>query len=78
MTTRDIAAYLGVKPSTVTAYVACGQFPAPDAVVGRQALETVSSQRGRVHVVRGEGARPGSGHDLGEAYLILLKLALTR
>jgi hypothetical protein len=32
MTTRDIAAYLGVKPSTVTAYVAREQVPPADAV----------------------------------------------
>jgi excisionase family DNA binding protein len=38
MTTRDIAAYLGVKPSTVTAYVARGQFPTPDAVIGATKL----------------------------------------
>jgi excisionase family DNA binding protein len=38
MTTRDIAAYLGIKPSTVTAYVARGQFPGPDAVIGATKL----------------------------------------
>jgi excisionase family DNA binding protein len=38
MTTRDIAAYLGVKPSTVTAYLARGQFPTPDAVIGATKL----------------------------------------
>jgi excisionase family DNA binding protein len=38
MTTRDIAAYLGIKPSTVTAYIARGQFPGPDAVIGATKL----------------------------------------
>ena len=52
MTTRDIAAYLGVKPSTVTAYVARGQPPA-DAVVGstklwrRATVQSWAAQRPR-------------------------------
>jgi hypothetical protein len=42
MTTRDIAAYLGVKPSTVTAYVARGQFIPPAATIWRnEAMETL-------------------------------------
>src|SRR4029453_2030150 len=53
MTTRDIAAYLGVKPSTVTAYVARGQFPPADAVVGatklwrRATVQSWAAQRPR-------------------------------
>jgi excisionase family DNA binding protein len=50
MTTRDIAAYLGVKPSTVTAYVSRGQFPAEDAVIGSTRLwkrETVQAWAAR-------------------------------
>lgn len=35
MTLRQVAAYLGVKPSTITAYISRGQlgFPPPDAMV---------------------------------------------
>ena len=53
MTTRDIAAYLGVKPSTVTAYVARGQFIQPAATVGatklwkRSDVEAWAAQRPR-------------------------------
>ena len=53
MTTRDIAAYLGIKQSTVTAYVARGQFPQADAVVGstklwrRATVEQWAAQRPR-------------------------------
>ena len=63
MTTRDIAAYLGVKPSTVTAYVARGQFPPADAVIGatklweRSTVQAWATRRPR------KGTRPGSGHD---------------
>lgn len=31
----DVAAYLGVKPRTVTAYLARNQMPAPDGRLGR-------------------------------------------
>ena len=31
----DVAAYLGVKPTTVTAYLARGQMPPADGYVGR-------------------------------------------
>jgi excisionase family DNA binding protein len=53
MTTSDIAAYLGVKLSTVTAYVARGQFPPADAVVGstklwrRATVQSWAAQRPR-------------------------------
>jgi hypothetical protein len=58
MTTRDIAAFLGVKQSTVTAYVARGQFPAPDAVIGSTKLwNGPQSKRGR-HVVQGRARDP--------------------
>jgi excisionase family DNA binding protein len=38
MTTKDIAAYLGIKPSTVTAYVARGQFIPAAATIGATKL----------------------------------------
>lgn len=31
----DVATYLGVKPRTVTAYIAREQMPSPDGRVGR-------------------------------------------
>ena len=31
----EVAAYLGVKPGTITAYLARGQMPQPDGRVGR-------------------------------------------
>lgn len=34
-TTRDVAAYLGRKESTIRAYHARGQMPQPDGRVGR-------------------------------------------
>jgi excisionase family DNA binding protein len=62
MTTRDIAAYLGVKQSTVTAYVARGQFPAAEAVIGSTKLwkrSTVQAWAAR----RPRKGRDRLGHD---------------
>jgi predicted DNA-binding transcriptional regulator AlpA len=35
-TTRDVAAFLNVSPSTIRAYVARGQMPAADRRIGRE------------------------------------------
>jgi excisionase family DNA binding protein len=35
-TTRDVASYLEVSPSTIRAYVARGQMPAADRRIGRE------------------------------------------
>ena len=55
MTTRaqwsvaEVAAHLGVKPRTVTAYLARGQMPPADGYVGRSPWwkpETIKTWRG--------------------------------
>jgi predicted DNA-binding transcriptional regulator AlpA len=35
-TTRDVAAFLGVAPSTIRAYAARGQMPRADRRIGRE------------------------------------------
>ena len=35
-TTSDVAAFLGIAPSTIRAYVARGQMPAADRRIGRE------------------------------------------
>lgn len=42
----DVAAYLGVKPRTVTAYLARQQMPAPDGRVGRSPWWWASTIKG--------------------------------
>jgi predicted DNA-binding transcriptional regulator AlpA len=52
-TTRDVAAYLGVTPSTIRAYAARGQMPPADRRIGREpvwrpaTIRTWHSQRRR-------------------------------
>jgi predicted DNA-binding transcriptional regulator AlpA len=52
-TTSDVAAFLGIAPSTIRAYVARGQMPAADRRIGREPVwrpETIrqwQSQRPR-------------------------------
>jgi len=37
-TTRDVASYLGVTPSTIRAYAARGQVPGADRRIGRETV----------------------------------------
>lgn len=55
-TTADVAAYLGVKPATVSAYRMRGQMPAPDQKLGRTQL-----WRPRT-IIDWHDSRPGPGN----------------
>jgi hypothetical protein len=55
-TTSDVAAYLGVRPATVSTYRMRGQMPPPDKKLGRTQLwrpQTITAWRDR---------RPGRGN----------------
>ncbi|TDC35724.1 MarR family transcriptional regulator [Micromonospora sp. KC213] len=56
-TTGDVAAFLGVRPSTVSHYWRRGQMPAPDQTVGR----THMWRPARVRAWHAERPRPGVG-----------------
>jgi predicted DNA-binding transcriptional regulator AlpA len=54
-TTTDVAAYLGVTVSTVSAYRSRGQMPAPDRTIGRTHVWTPA------RIIEWNTARPGHG-----------------
>jgi predicted DNA-binding transcriptional regulator AlpA len=54
-TTSDVAAYLGVAVSTVSAYRSRGQMPAPDRTIGRTHVWTPA------RIIEWDKARPGHG-----------------
>lgn len=55
-TTTEVAAYLGVKPATVSTYRMRGQMPAPDHKLGRTQL-----WRPRT-IIDWHDSRPGQGN----------------
>lgn len=55
-TTSDVAAYLGVKVATVSAYRARGQMPEPDQKLGRTQLWRPKT------IIQWCENRPGSGN----------------
>jgi len=65
-TTRDVADFLGIAPSTVRAYVARGQMPSADRRIGREPVwrpDTIRqwhSQRPRRSEPDPEPAKPQS------------------
>ena len=64
-TTSDVAAYLGLKVATVSAYRARGQMPQPDMTVGRthawRPERIIAWHEARKRV--GIGGRPVAGQD---------------
>jgi hypothetical protein len=54
-TTTDVADYLGVTISTVSAYRGRGQMPAPDRTIGRTHVWTPA------RIIEWHEARPGRG-----------------
>ena len=54
-TTSDVASYLGVGISTVSAYRARGQMPPPDKTIGRTHIWTPA------RIIEWHQARPGHG-----------------
>ena len=52
-TTTDVAAYLGVTISTVSAYRGRGQMPAPDQTIGRTHVWKPA------RIIEWDNARPG-------------------
>jgi Helix-turn-helix domain len=65
-TTSDVAAYLGLKVATVSAYRVRGQMPAPDMTVGRTHVwrpeRIVAWHEGRTRA--GIGGRPVARQDV--------------
>jgi predicted DNA-binding transcriptional regulator AlpA len=64
-TTSDVAAYLGLKVATVSAYRARGQMPQPDMTLGRTHVwrpeRIIAWHEARKRV--GIGGRPVAGQD---------------
>lgn len=55
-TTSDVAAYLGVRPATISSYRNRGQMPPPDHRLGRTQLWRPGT------IINWLGVRPGSGN----------------
>ncbi|WP_028851692.1 helix-turn-helix domain-containing protein [Thermocrispum municipale] len=55
-TTSDVAAYLGVRVATISAYRNRGQMPAPDHKIGRTQLWRPQT------IIAWHERRPGSGY----------------
>jgi len=61
-TTRDVATFLGIAPSTIRAYVARGQMPEADRRIGREPVWRPATIR-RWHSHRPGQARGGEPPD---------------
>ena len=59
-TTRDVAAFLNVAPSTIRAYVARGQMPEADRRIGREPVWRPATIR-KWHSQRPRRARSDAG-----------------
>jgi predicted DNA-binding transcriptional regulator AlpA len=59
-TTRDVASYLEVSPSTIRAYVTRGQMPAADRRIGREPVWRPETIR------KWQRQRPRRGYDDAE------------